>query len=57
MVTPLGEGEACIFTASDCATTPKGMWGPGAAALLPRAQEFDTRARRRRQGGARETTR
>lgn len=41
MVTPLGEGDACIFTASDCATTPKGLWGPGAATLLPRAQEFD----------------
>lgn len=42
MVTPLAEADACVFTASDCATTPKGLWGPGAATLLPRAQEFDT---------------
>lgn len=42
MVTPLAEAEACVFTAADCATTPKGLWGPGAAALLPRAQEFDS---------------
>ncbi|TGE00352.1 hypothetical protein EU555_10340 [Methylobacterium nonmethylotrophicum] len=41
MVTPIGEPDACVFTASDCATTPKGLWGPGAAVLLPRAQEFD----------------
>jgi hypothetical protein len=42
MVTPLGEADSCAFTASDCATTPKGLWGPGAATLLPRAQEFDS---------------
>ncbi|WP_246102013.1 hypothetical protein [Methylobacterium terricola] len=41
LVTPLAEAESCVFTASDCATTPKGLWGPGAATLLPRAQEFD----------------
>jgi len=41
MVTPLAEADSCVFTASDCAATPKGLWGPGAAALLPRAQEFD----------------
>ncbi|KMO27809.1 hypothetical protein VQ02_32545 [Methylobacterium variabile] len=41
MVTPLAEAESCVFTAADCATTPKGLWGPGAATLLPRAQEFD----------------
>ncbi|BCM84446.1 hypothetical protein [Methylobacterium indicum] len=42
MVTPLAEADSCVFTASDCATTPKGLWGPGAATLLPRAQEFDS---------------
>ena len=38
---PLGEGKSCAFTAADCLTTPGGLWGPGAAGLLPRAAEFD----------------
>ncbi|MEH3143908.1 MAG: hypothetical protein PGN34_00775 [Methylobacterium frigidaeris] len=42
LVTSGGEAETCVFQAADCAATPKGLWGPGAAALLPRAQEFDT---------------
>ncbi|WP_043752740.1 hypothetical protein [Methylobacterium nodulans] len=42
LVTPLTEPDICVFQAADCATTPKGLWGPGAAALVPRAQEFDT---------------
>ncbi|GJD53294.1 hypothetical protein OPKNFCMD_6069 [Methylobacterium crusticola] len=41
MVTPLSEPDSCLFQAADCATTPKGLWGPGASLLLPRAQEFD----------------
>ncbi|UMY16183.1 hypothetical protein MMB17_15825 [Methylobacterium organophilum] len=41
LVTPTA-GNLCTFTAADCAVTPKGLWGPGAANLMPRAQEFDT---------------
>lgn len=42
LATPLGSGSACTFTAADCETTPSGLWGPNAAALLPQAGEFDT---------------
>ncbi|WP_298964625.1 hypothetical protein [uncultured Methylobacterium sp.] len=42
LVTSGAESETCVFQAADCAATPKGLWGPGAAALVPRAQEFDT---------------
>ena len=42
MVSTLGSGPACTFSAADCATTPGGMWGPAAATLLQRAGEFDT---------------
>lgn len=42
MVTALDPTPICTFTASDCATTPVGMWGPAAATLLPRAAEFDS---------------
>ncbi|WP_018263498.1 hypothetical protein [Methylobacterium sp. WSM2598] len=41
LVTPLTEPDICVFQAQDCATTPKGLWGPGAASLVTRAQEFD----------------
>jgi hypothetical protein len=41
LATPLGD-KVCTFTAQDCATTPGGLWGPGAAALIPQAGEFDT---------------
>ncbi|HJE26106.1 MAG TPA: hypothetical protein K8W01_20855 [Methylorubrum populi] len=42
LVTPVGGGRACTFTATDCETTPAGLWGPAATALLPQAAEFDT---------------
>ncbi|CAO4132755.1 hypothetical protein [Methylorubrum extorquens] len=42
LATPLGSGSACTFTAADCETTPSGLWGPNAAALLSQAGEFDT---------------
>ncbi|WP_173808001.1 hypothetical protein [Methylorubrum populi] len=42
LATPLGSGPACTFTAADCETTPAGLWGPGAASLIPQAGEFDT---------------
>ncbi len=42
MVTTLESGQICTFSASDCATTPVGLWGPAAATLIPRAAEFDT---------------
>ncbi|AMB46098.1 hypothetical protein [Methylobacterium sp. AMS5] len=42
LATPLGSGSACTFTAADCETKPSGLWGPGAASLLPQAGEFDT---------------
>ena len=42
LATPLGSGPACSFTAADCETTPSGLWGPGAASLIPQAGEFDT---------------
>lgn len=42
LATPLGSGPACTFTAADCETTPSGLWGPGAASLIPQAGEFDT---------------
>ena len=41
LATSLGD-KVCTFTAQDCATTPNGLWGPGAAALMPQAGEFDT---------------
>ena len=41
LATPLGD-KVCTFTAQDCAATPGGLWGPGAAALIPQAGEFDT---------------
>ncbi|KIU30683.1 hypothetical protein SR39_19860, partial [Methylobacterium radiotolerans] len=42
LVSSLGSGPVCTFSAADCATTPVGLWGPGAATLIPRAGEFDT---------------
>jgi hypothetical protein len=42
LVSTLGSGPICTFSAADCATTPAGLWGPAAATLLPRAGEFDT---------------
>ncbi|MCE4222875.1 hypothetical protein HCU64_03850 [Methylobacterium sp. C25] len=42
LATPLGGSPICTFSAADCATTPKGLWGPGAASLMPRAGEFDS---------------
>ncbi|AWN40345.1 hypothetical protein [Methylobacterium durans] len=42
LVTPLGGNPVCTFSAADCATTPAGLWGPGAATLIPRSAEFDT---------------
>ncbi|MDP4022729.1 hypothetical protein Q8W71_08850 [Methylobacterium sp. NEAU 140] len=41
LVSTLGSGPVCTFSAADCATTPAGMWGPAAATLIPRAGEFD----------------
>ncbi|TXN22637.1 hypothetical protein [Methylobacterium sp. WL9] len=41
IATPLGGSPVCTFSAADCATTPKGLWGPAAAGLIPRAGEFD----------------
>lgn len=41
LVTTLDAGQTCTFSASDCATTPVGLWGPPAATLIPRAGEFD----------------
>ncbi|MBE7248470.1 MAG: hypothetical protein INR63_26285 [Actinomycetospora chiangmaiensis] len=42
LVSTLGSGPVCTFSAADCATTPTGLWGPAPATLLPRAGEFDT---------------
>ncbi|MCJ2065642.1 hypothetical protein MKK63_23445 [Methylobacterium sp. J-088] len=42
LVSTLGSGPVCTFSAADCATTPTGLWGPAPATLLPRASEFDT---------------
>ena len=42
LVSTLGSGPVCTFSAADCATTPAGLWGPAAATLIPRAGEFDT---------------
>jgi hypothetical protein len=42
LVSTLGSGPVCTFSAADCATTPAGLWGPPAATLIPRAGEFDT---------------
>jgi hypothetical protein len=42
LVSTLGSGPVCTFSAADCATTPAGLWGPVAATLIPRAGEFDT---------------
>ncbi|MEL6061141.1 MULTISPECIES: hypothetical protein [unclassified Methylobacterium] len=42
LVSTLGSGPVCTFSAADCATTPIGLWGPAPAALIPRAGEFDT---------------
>jgi hypothetical protein len=42
LVSSLGAGPICTFSAADCATTPVGLWGPAAATLIPRAGEFDT---------------
>jgi hypothetical protein len=42
LVTPSGEGEQCTFKAADCSASPKGLWGPGPAGLLPRSAEFDS---------------
>jgi hypothetical protein len=41
LATPLGGNPICTFSAADCATTPKGLWGPPAASLIGRAGEFD----------------
>ena len=42
LVSTLGAGPVCTFSAADCATTPTGLWGPVAATLIPRSGEFDT---------------
>ena len=42
LATSLGGAPTCTFSAADCATTPAGLWGPAAAAVIPRASEFDT---------------
>lgn len=42
LVTPLGPTPVCTFSAADCTTTPRGLWGPAAAGLIPRSAEFDT---------------
>lgn len=42
LVTSLGGNPVCTIAATDCATTPAGLWGPPAATLLPRAGEFDS---------------
>ncbi|MCJ2088694.1 hypothetical protein MKK88_22330 [Methylobacterium sp. E-005] len=42
LVSTLGSGPVCTFSAADCATTPTGLWGPAPATLIPRAGEFDT---------------
>lgn len=42
LATSMGSSKICSFTASDCATTPVGLWGPRAAGLIERSDEFDT---------------
>ncbi|GEP09113.1 hypothetical protein [Methylobacterium gnaphalii] len=42
LATPLGGSAICTFSAADCATTPKGLWGPPAASLIARSGEFDS---------------
>ena len=42
LVSTLGSGPVCTFSAADCAATPTGLWGPAPATLLSRAGEFDT---------------
>jgi len=42
LVTSLSGSPVCTVAASDCAAAPTGLWGPGAATLIPRAAEFDT---------------
>ncbi|GJD99996.1 hypothetical protein [Methylobacterium isbiliense] len=42
LVTTGAEPDTCVFQAADCAVRPKGLWGPGPASLVPRAQEFDS---------------
>ncbi len=42
LASTLGTSKVCTFSANDCATTPAGLWGPGAASLLPKAGEFDS---------------
>lgn len=42
LVTPPGDGDQCTFRVDDCSASPKGLWGPGPAGLLPRAGEFDS---------------
>lgn len=41
LVTPLAGAPTCTFASTDCTTTPRGLWGPTAAALVPRAAEFE----------------
>ncbi len=41
LVTPLGGPSTCTFAATDCTTTPRGLWGPPATLLVPRAAEFE----------------
>lgn len=36
-----GPSEVCTFEAADCRVDPRGMWGPDAASLLPRAPEME----------------
>lgn len=42
LASTLGSSKVCSFSAADCATTPVGLWGPGAATLLSKADEFDS---------------
>lgn len=42
LASTLGSSKVCSFSAADCATTPVGLWGPGAASLLSKADEFDS---------------
>lgn len=41
LVTPLAGTPTCTFAATDCTTTPSGLWGPPAATLVARAAEFE----------------
>ncbi|MCJ2083108.1 hypothetical protein [Methylobacterium sp. J-090] len=42
LVTSLTSSRVCTVATADCAASPVGLWGPAAAALIPRSAEFDT---------------